>query len=107
MSEQQPEIEVFESRLFNQQLKKLPTAHLKQVEDEIDKIIQSPTLGEQKKGDLAYLRVHKFKLNGQLVLLGYAWKDTKLQLFLLSLGPHENFYTGLKERREADLRLLN
>lgn len=107
MSEEQHEIEVFESSLFSKQLKKLPTHVLKLVEDEIELVIANPEIGEQKKGDLSYLRVHKFKLNSQLVLLGYAWKDAELQLYLLSVGPHENFYDTLKERRKADLKLIS
>ena len=106
MSEEQNEIEVFESSLFSKQLKKLPTDVLKLVEDEIELVIADPEIGEQKKGDLSYLRVHKFKINSQLVLLGYAWKDAELQLYLLSVGPHENFYNALKARRKADMKLL-
>lgn len=106
MSEEQNEIEVFESSKFTKQLKKLPDDELKAVEDEIERVIDDPEIGEQKKGDLSYLRVHKFKLNGQLVLLGYSWKEAELQLYLLSIGPHENFYDSLKERRKADLKLI-
>ena len=40
------------------------------------------------------------------MLLGYSWKDAELQLYLLSVGPHENFYDALKERRKADLKLI-
>ncbi|MGL5293801.1 MAG: type II toxin-antitoxin system RelE/ParE family toxin [Aeromonas sp.] len=50
MSDEQPEIDVFESVLFSKQLKKLPPALLKLVEDEIDKIIDDPEFGEQKAG---------------------------------------------------------
>lgn len=106
MSEQQNEIDVYQSNLFEKQLKKLSTSELAQVEDEIDIIIGNPEIGERKKGDLAYLRVHKFKMNNQLVLLGYSWKDAELELYLLSVGPHENFYDALKERRKADLKLI-
>lgn len=106
MSEEQNEIEVFESNLFSKQLKKLSAYDLRIVEDEIERVIESPEIGEQKKGDLSYLRVHKFKVRGQLILLGYAWKDAELQLYLLSVGPHENFYDDLRERRKADLKLI-
>ena len=106
MSEQQNEIEVFQSTLFEKQLKKLSTNELTLVEDEIDIIISNPEIGERKKGDLAYLRVHKFKMNNRLVLLGYSWKDTELELYLLSVGPHENFYDDMKQRRKADLKLI-
>ena len=48
--------------------------------------------GEQKKGDLSYLWVHKFKIEGKELLLGYSWVEHKLQLHLLTVGTHENYY---------------
>jgi len=107
MSEQQKEIEVYQSNLFEKQLKKLSEQDLSLVEDEIDKVIENPEIGERKKGDLSYLWVHKFKMNGQLVLLGYSWQETKFELYLLSVGPHENFYENMKTRRKADLKLIS
>lgn len=107
MSEPQNETEVYQSTLFEKQLKKLSTSELTQVEDEIDRIIENPEIGERKKGDLSYLWVHKFKMDNQLVLLGYAWKDAELELYLLSVGPHENFYDTMKNRRKADLKLIS
>lgn len=107
MSEPQNEIEIYQSRLFEKQLKRLSEKDLKRVEDEIDLIIDDPLMGERKKGDLSYLWVHKFKLHGQLVLLGYSWKDQELELYLLSLGSHENFYDEMRKRRQADTKLMN
>ena len=99
MSEEQSEIDVYESRRFEKALKKLSDAQLKIVEDEIDCIIENPELGEQKKGDLAHIRVHKFKLDKQLALLGYSWEEGGLELYLLQFGSHENFYK--KNERSA------
>jgi len=107
MSDAQNEIDVYESRCFEKDLKKLPDSQLEIVEDEIEKIIENPELGEQKKGDLAHLRVHKFRLGSQLALLGYAWVERKLELYLLHLGSHENFYTQMKKQRKANLKLLD
>ena len=56
----------------------------------------NPTWGEQKKGDLDFLRVHKFKLSNQEFLLGYMYEDDELILTLLKLGFHESFYRDLK-----------
>ncbi|WP_374941807.1 type II toxin-antitoxin system RelE/ParE family toxin [Buttiauxella brennerae] len=38
--------------------------------------------------------------------MGYSWQDARLELYLLSLGAHENFYEMLKRQRKADLRLI-
>jgi hypothetical protein len=62
----------------------------------IKALMAKPSLGEQKKGDLAFLRVHKFKMNKQLTLLGYSFNDGTLTLELMALGTHENFYRDVK-----------
>ena len=98
-------IDVYESRRFTKALAKLPEAKLKLVEDQIDLIIADPLLGEQKKGALSHVRVHKFKLHDQLALLGYSWVENKLELYLLQFGPHENFYRDLHNQRKQDLGL--
>lgn len=108
MSDEQNEkqIDVFESRSFEKQMNKLSEAQCEVVEDEIDKIIENPELGTRKKGDLSHLWVHKFKMDNQEVLLGYSWIEDKLELYLLNVGPHENFYTAMKKRRKADLKMI-
>ncbi len=47
-------------------------------------------------GDLAALRVFKFRSNGQLYLLGYMLDETIRLIYLESVGSHENFYRDLK-----------
>ncbi|RAX00721.1 MULTISPECIES: type II toxin-antitoxin system RelE/ParE family toxin [unclassified Photorhabdus] len=108
MSEGQKDlkIEVYETRRFSKALSKLSEDLLTIVEDEIDRIIDNPEIGEQKKGDLSFLRVHKFKLNNQLTLLGYCWVEEKIELYLLNFGSHENFYQEQKRHRKADLKLI-
>lgn len=108
MSEKQPgqEIDIYQSRRFEKFLSRLPEAQLKIVEDEIDRVIDDPLIGIIKKGDLNFLRVHKFQLNNQQVLLGYSWIEDKLELYLLSVGSHENFYTDQKKHRKVDLKLI-
>lgn len=99
-------IEVFQTPTFRKAFRKLTESDKVAVEDEIDRIIDNPELGERKKGDLTHLWVHKFKLNGQLVLLGYSWQASELKLYLLNLGQHENFYRDAKKRRKADLETM-
>ncbi|MCO7263715.1 type II toxin-antitoxin system RelE/ParE family toxin [Dickeya zeae] len=108
MSEEQnqAEIEVYQTNRFEKALDKLPQQFRFVVEDEIDAIVENPELGELKKGDLSYLRVHKFKLNNQLTLLGYSWNQSQLIIHLLSLGSHENFYQQQKKMRKSDLKLI-
>lgn len=103
---QNPRIEIYESPTFKKAFKRLSEAHKDLVDDEIGKIEQNPELGERKKGDLAHLWVHKFKLDGRETLLGYSGQAQRLELYLLNLGPHENFYQDSKNRRDADLKLM-
>lgn len=66
----------------------------------IQAIINNPAIGEQKHGDLSWLKVYKFKLLGTLTLIGYSLdKDSNgknAALSLIAFGPHENFYRDLK-----------
>ena len=106
---QNVEIEVFETKRFTKALDGLRLSNdlQKIVDNEIDNIIENPEIGTQKKGDLSYLWVHKFKLNSQEILLGYSWLDNKIELYLLNLGSHENFYKEMKKRRKADLKIIH
>lgn len=106
MSEEQSALSVYESKRFTKSLSKLTTDQLRIVEDEVDKIIDNPLIGEQKKGDLSYLRVHKFKMNKQQVLLAYSWISNKLAIYLLQFGTHENFYTKMKSQRKTDVKTM-
>ena len=47
-------------------------------------------------GDLSYLRVYKFKMVKQEMLLGYSYEDDAVVLELLNLGAHENLYRDMK-----------
>ncbi|MGI4851659.1 MAG: type II toxin-antitoxin system RelE/ParE family toxin [Janthinobacterium lividum] len=54
-------------------------------------IMQNPETGQLKKGDLADVRVYKFKMNSLLMLLAYIWQLNLQKVILLKLGSHENF----------------
>lgn len=58
-------------------------------------ISADPSVGEAKVGDLAGIRVYKFRISNQLCLLGYRIVDEQ-SLKLLTHGSHENFYRDLK-----------
>ena len=90
-------MQIFQTNRFKKAYKKLHPNQLNDVNSAIEKIIGNPVLGEQKKGALSWLRVYKFKVLGQLTLLGYnIKKNEKIVLTLVNIGPHENFYRDLK-----------
>jgi mRNA-degrading endonuclease RelE of RelBE toxin-antitoxin system len=69
----------------------------------LDKAVRTistdPGIGEARVGDLAGVRVYKFRLSNQLCLLAYRILD-KGSLKLLTFGTHENFYRDLKRLDE-------
>lgn len=56
-------------------------------------IIKNPEIGVLKRGNLAGIRVHKFKINKQEQLLAY--KESKEEILLFMLGSHDNYYREL------------
>lgn len=87
---------VLQTPTFRKIIKKLKPSQKKELDNAIRTLMEKPNLGEQKKGDLAFLRVYKFKMNKQITLLGYSFDDGNLILELMALGSHENFYRGIK-----------
>lgn len=83
--------------MFRRTYKKLFTKQRAAVDEEIRKIMDNPTIGEEKKQDLAGVFVHKFKIGKQQYLLSYMFDPTMLTL--LFLGVHENYYRDLKRKR--------
>ena len=82
---------------FRRSYKKLHANQIKSVNEAIRQILSDVSCGEEKKGDLAGVRVYKFRVLEQQFLLAYEFdKET---LFLLALGVHENFYRDLKKAR--------
>jgi plasmid stabilization system protein ParE len=64
------------------------------IEDEVEKIANNPAIGEEKKGDIAGYRVHKFHLKGIQLLIAYLVQ--KEEIIFFRIGPRENFYRELK-----------
>ncbi|GAB3383342.1 type II toxin-antitoxin system RelE/ParE family toxin [Spongiibacter taiwanensis] len=89
-------VSVLQTPTFKKVVKKLKPNQKKDLDTAIKALMKDPKLGEQKKGDLVFLRVHKFKMNKQLTLLGYSFDEGQLILELMVLGSHENFYRDIK-----------
>ena len=87
---------VRQTRRFSRQYKKLHDNTATDVDEAITEVANNPELGEQKKGDLARLRVYKFRSGGQLYLLGYTLDETVRLIYLEAVGSHQNFYRDLK-----------
>jgi hypothetical protein len=85
---------------FTQFVKKQHKAFRAAIEDEVSIICSNTEIGELKVGDLAGIRVHKFRFNKQEYLIAYfVGADSSLQFVSIDfykIGVHENFYEELK-----------
>lgn len=84
---------------FLRAAKKLHAADKALLDVAVREIASQPSVGEEKRGDLAGVSVFKFKINRQEVLLAYELlpnKQAPEEVVLLALGSHENFYRNLK-----------
>lgn len=90
--------QVLQTPTFKKAVKKLHKNQKADLDNAIKQLIEDPLLGQQKKSDLSFLRVYKFKMVKQLTLLGYSYEDGTVILELMALGSHENFYRDMKNR---------
>ena len=87
-------MKVLQSRSFERKVKKFTKQQKKKLDQEIRKIIDNPSIGSEKKGDLRGVFVHKFKIQTLQYLLAYRFLGNDLELIMI--GPHENYYRDLK-----------
>lgn len=87
-------MKIFQSRIFENKVKKFSKQEKEILDEEINKIIENILIGEEKKGDLSGVYVHKFKIKSNQYLLSY--RMIKADMELIMIGPHENYYRDLK-----------
>ena len=84
---------------FQRATKKLHPPQKLELDEALSIISVNPVAGEAKVGDLAGVRVYKFRISNQVHLLAYRVLDEE-SLKLLAPGSHENFYRDLKRFEE-------
>jgi len=95
-------MDTFYKPLFRRFVKKQTRPFQLAIEDEVEKIIINPDMGEAKKSGLAGFRNHKFSHKKQRFLIAYRLQNKEIVFF--KIGPHENFYRELKKYlREVEL----
>lgn len=98
---------------FSQFIKKAHKPLQLAIEDEVEVVCEDPEVGEPKVGDLAGIRVHKFKFNRQDYLMAYRLPTPEqreadgvdiewLLIDFYQVGSHENFYADLKKYLKAE-----
>jgi mRNA interferase RelE/StbE len=88
-------VKIYQSRSFEQKVKKMPKQEKTVLDQQIRRIAEDPAVGEEKKGDLKGVFIHKFKLKTIQYLLAYRKVGKDLELIMI--GPHENYYRDLKQ----------
>jgi len=86
-------VKVLQSRLFENTVKRFSEKQKKILDKQIQKILENPTIGQEKKGELRGVFVHKFKIEASQQLLSYRFTADALELIMI--GPHENYYRDL------------
>lgn len=89
-------------RPFAQYVKKAHKPLQLAIEDEVNVVCVAPEIGELKVGDMAGVRVHKFRFSRQEYLVAYRApkKDVPMEFLIIDfyqVGVHENFYAELKQ----------
>ena len=87
-------MKIYQSRSFEKRVKKFSKNDKTVLDEEVKEIIKNPFIGEEKKGDLKGIFIHKFKLKTIQYLLAYRIIDEDMEL--IKIGPHENYYRDLK-----------
>ena len=87
-------MKIYQSNLFRKKVKKFSKKEKELLDIEVRNIVQNPGIGEEKKGDLNGIFVHKFKVKTLQYLLAYRVIDNNLELIMIA--PHENYYRTLK-----------
>jgi mRNA-degrading endonuclease YafQ of YafQ-DinJ toxin-antitoxin module len=90
-------LKVLQTSSFKKAVKKLHKNQKADLDNAVRELMEDPLLGVPKKGDLSFMREHKFKMVKQLTLLGYSYEDGTVVLELITLGSHENFYRDTKK----------
>ena len=87
-------MKITQSQLFERKVKRFSKREKKKLDGEILRILENPSIGSEKKGDLRDIFVHRFKIASNKYLLAYRSSGENLELIMI--GPHENYYRDLK-----------
>ncbi len=85
---------IIQSRSFGRRVRSLPKQDKQILDGQVRKIAREPGIGQEKRGELRGVFVHRFKIHSTQFLLSYRLVDPET-LELIMLGPHENYYRDL------------
>ena len=86
-------MQILQSGSFKKKVRRFQKQEKRILDNQIRKIVKEPKIGQEKRGDLRGVFVHKFKIHSTQYLLSYRFIDGNLELIMT--GPHENYYRDL------------
>lgn len=86
-------MQVLQSASFKKKVRRFHKQEKRILDNQIRKILKDPAIGQEKKGYLRGVFVHKFKIHATQYLLSYRFVGDNLELIIS--GPHENYYRDL------------
>ncbi len=96
-----PRRQVLQAPRFARSKRRLPRSAQLAVDDAVKGLLADPLAGEPKVGALKGVRVVKFKVGAQQLLLAYQFDTKQNVIEVLDVGPHENFYRELQKYLDA------
>ncbi len=87
-------MKVLQSASFKKRVRRFHKQDKRTLDRQIRKM-KDPTMGQEKRGDLKGVFVHKFKIHATQYLLSYRFVGGDLELIMI--GPHENYYRDLSD----------
>ncbi len=89
-------MKAIQSRSFAKRVKRFRKQEKQILDRQIHVILNNPEIGQEKRGELRGVFVHKFKIHTTEYLLAYRIKENEI-LELIMIGPHENYYRDLEK----------
>ncbi len=86
---------VLQSGSFKRKVKKYAKRDKEILDIQVRMILENPAIGQEKRGDLKGVFVHKFKMQSTQYLLSYRVTEESLELVMI--GAHENYYRDLSK----------
>jgi mRNA-degrading endonuclease YafQ of YafQ-DinJ toxin-antitoxin module len=90
-------MKVVQSGRFARVIKRLHPQEKAVLDNAVKALLENPEADELKIGDFSGIRIYKFKVNLNRMLLAYFYNKEFDTLTLLAYGSHENFYRDLKK----------
>jgi len=87
-------MKVIQSRSFEKKVKRFRKQDKKILDKQTQRILDNPAIGQEEKGDLRGVFIHKFKIQTIQYVLSYRFVGDALELIMI--GAHENYYKDLK-----------